>query len=72
MATKEAITVNATPWMALFTFILAVLKLTGHIHLSWLWVFLPIWGPVVFFLSIGLVTIIGVFIAAFIVALLNR
>jgi len=32
---------NSTPWLAIATFVLAILKLTGTITLSWWWVFAP-------------------------------
>ncbi len=31
-----------TPWLGLATLFLAILKLTGHIAISWWWVFSPL------------------------------
>ena len=42
----------------IFQFVLIILKLTGHITCSWLWIFTPIWLPLfvlaVFFAAIGI------------------
>ena len=36
---------KGTPWLLIATFVLAILKLTGSITISWWWVFSPIWLP---------------------------
>ena len=49
---------NWTVYFGIFHFILVILKLTGHITLSWIWIFAPIWLPllalVVFLTAIGI------------------
>lgn len=45
------------PWASLLTFLLAVLKLTGNISISWWWVAAPFWLP---FLTVAVISV-GVF-----------
>ena len=47
---------NTTIWMVyvIMTFVLAVLKLTGYIGITWLWVFSPIWLPPAIVISVSL------------------
>lgn len=50
--------------------LLGILKLSGALHISWLWVLSPIWLPIVFLLSLafmlflwlGLASVVGRFI----------
>lgn len=39
---------------AIITLLLAVLKLTGKITLSWWWVLAPLWAPLAIFLGLAL------------------
>lgn len=39
----------------LLTIVLIVLKLTGYIHWSWVWVLAPLWGGIALVLAVGLV-----------------
>lgn len=50
---------------ALLTIAFIVLKLTGFIDWSWLWVLAPIWIPVAFYLILFLVILIIVLIYRF-------
>lgn len=57
---NKIVTKNSFPWVWVFTFILAVLKLTGVANITWLVVFAPFW--------ILLLILIGVFIIMVIAA----
>lgn len=52
---------------AILFVVFLILKLTGHIDWSWVWVLAPIWVPAAFVLSILVIPIIAVFIIALIV-----
>lgn len=51
---------NSFPWVWVFTFILAVLKVTGVANITWWVVFAPFW-------ILGLI-LVGILIVTFIVA----
>lgn len=46
------------PFLSVLFFIFLVLKLTGHITWSWLWVTAPLWGIFAFVLLVILVLIV--------------
>ncbi len=46
--------------MSLLFAVLVVLKLLGHIAISWWWVFAPIWGPMCLAIGLLIVTMIGI------------
>lgn len=57
-------TKNNFPWVWVFTFILAVLKVTGVANITWWVVFAPFWILVLIFIGIMVVTfIVGLAIA---------
>lgn len=49
---------NSFPWVWVFTFILAVLKLTGVANITWWVVFAPFWILALIFVGIIVVTFI--------------
>ena len=61
---EEKKTTSTTPWLWIATFILATLKLTGTINITWLWVFSPVLIP------LGLAVII--LLVAFIIFLVDK
>lgn len=68
MEDGKKITINFGGIGTLFAIIFVILKLTGHIDWSWVWVFAPIWIPFAIALSIltiyGIIVLIIVIIAA--------
>lgn len=57
-------TKNSFPWVWVFTFILAVLKVTGVANITWWVVFAPFWILALIFVGIIIVTfIVGLAIA---------
>jgi len=47
-------------FFGLLTIVFVTLKLTGYIHLSWLWVLSPLWGALILFaLVIGVIAVIA-------------
>lgn len=59
---------NSFPWVWVFTFILAVLKLTGVANITWWVVFAPFWILALIFVGIIVVT----FIVALAIALFEE
>ena len=59
---------NRFPWVWVFTFILAVLKLTGVANITWWVVFAPFWILALIFVGIIVVT----FIVALAIALFEE
>lgn len=51
-------TKNSFPWLWVFTFILAVLKVTGVANITWWVVFAPIW--VALLIAIGILVITAI------------
>lgn len=58
MSNENKTTTSTTPWLWIATFILATLKLTGAINITWLWVFSPILIPLGIAVIILLVALI--------------
>lgn len=56
----------------LLSILFGILKLTGVIHWSWLWVLSPIWIPILTIVAIAVVTLVIILIASLIAALLSR
>ena len=59
----------------ILTVIFVILKLTGAVHWSWLWVLCPLWIPIAFWLAILIsVFAIGIFsfIAVIVLKLFDR
>ena len=50
--TTRTVSVNTTPWALILFVIFLVLKLTGTIGWSWLWVTAPLWFPFALFLGL--------------------
>jgi len=46
-------------FFGLLAIVFIILKLTNVIAWSWWWVLLPLWGPVAFMLSLGVLVLIG-------------
>jgi hypothetical protein len=63
MADKTHVSVNIAPPMFLLFLVFLVLKLTGRIAWSWLWVTAPLWGGVALVFGIFLLIIIAAVIA---------
>ena len=59
---------NSFPLVWVFTFILAVLKLTGVANITWWVVFAPLWILALIFVGI----IVVIFIVAFVIALIEE
>lgn len=59
---------NSFPWIWVFTFILAVLKVTGVANITWWVVFAPLWILALIFVGIIVVT----FIVALAIALFEE
>ena len=54
---EKSITIQFGPGLLSSIFIaLFVLKLTGTVNISWLWVFAPFWGP--FAIAIGFILLL--------------
>jgi hypothetical protein len=65
-STKSSVSVNGgVGFIGLLTIVFIVLKLTGHINWSWLWVLSPLWIS-------GLLGILFIAIFVFFIAWLNR
>lgn len=65
---NKIVTKNSFPWVWVFTFILAVLKLTGVANITWWVVFAPFWILALIFVGIIVVT----FIVALAIALFEE
>lgn len=53
--------INITPFLTLLTILFVILRLFGAIKWPWLWVFAPLWIPIVIivaFIALGLVAIL--------------
>ncbi len=61
-------TKNSFPWLWVFVFILAVLKVTGVANITWWVVFAPLWILALIFVGIIVVT----FIVALAIALIEE
>ena len=61
-------TKNSFPWLWVFVFILAVLKVTGIANITWWVVFAPLWILALIFVGIIVVT----FIVALAIALIEE
>lgn len=61
-------TKNRFPWVLVFTFILAVLKVTGIANITWWVVFAPLWILALIFVGVIVVT----FIVALAIALIEE
>ena len=61
---KQVVVNNTTNWAVPCTVLLAVLKLTNIIHIGWLWVFAPIWGPLATIVAVLVIIFVGIFIGA--------
>lgn len=62
--TTKSVTYNGgIGFFGLLGIVFIVLKLTGFIDWSWLWVLAPLWGPIVFVISIYLLLLVAVLIA---------
>lgn len=55
MDDTKKVTVNFGGIGTLLAIVFMVLKLTGHIDWSWVWVFAPIWIPLV--IAVGIIVI---------------
>ena len=64
MSNENKTTSSTTPWLWMATFVLAILKLTGAIEITWLWVFSPVLIP------LGIAVII--LLVAFIIFLVDK
>ena len=47
-------------WLS--TLLLVALKVTGQLEWSWVWVFIPIWGPIA--LSVALLVLLLLYVGA--------
>ncbi len=45
---------------ALVLWTLVILKVSGAVNISWLWVFAPIWLPIVLVLGVGFIVVLFV------------
>ena len=59
---KEEVTKRGFDLLCMLTLVFIVLKLTGNLYWSWLWVLSPVWIP---FLLASLITLVGVLIVQF-------
>lgn len=55
---KITVTLPSVGSVLLISLILLILKLTGIIHWSWIWIISPIWLPYVFAFVISLIILI--------------
>lgn len=60
MEDGKKVTVNFGGIGTLLAIIFMVLKLTGHIDWSWVWVFAPIWIPLA--IALGILAIYGIIV----------
>lgn len=63
---KEKVTSSGIGFLSLLGILFIGLKLTNYIDWSWWLVLLPLYGPLVIWITIFVVVIIGVFICALI------
>ena len=49
-------------FLGLLTIVFVVLKITGHISWSWLWVLSPLWLPFAIFISTTVIALIVVYL----------
>lgn len=70
MDDTKKVTVNFGGIGTILAIVFMVLKLTGHIDWSWVWVFAPIWIPLALVLAILIIYLLVVAIIA-IVAILR-
>jgi hypothetical protein len=54
----------AAIWIIAMNLILVILKLTGYTDIHWLWVFAPIWVPVVFVMIVATLYYVLLFVVA--------
>lgn len=69
MENKSVISVG--PMFLLFLLFLG-LKLTNYISWSWLWITVPLWGPLVLFICISIIIMIIFLIIGIVATLLNK
>ena len=60
---EQHVTVNVAPPMFLLFLVFLVLKLTGYVTWSWLWVTAPLWGGLALVLGIIFVILLFALIA---------
>ena len=53
----------------LLTIVLVILKVMGHLEISWLWAFAPLWLPVAVVLSLRLIVVALIIVALFLAVL---
>lgn len=56
---SKEVNTGGISFLGLLTIVFITLKLTNVIAWSWWWVLLPLWGPVAFMLSLGVLVLIG-------------
>ena len=72
MSDKGTTNINFIPSATLVSVVLAVLKITGNIDISWWWVFSPIWLPLALAVGIMLILLLIIIFAQIVVGLLDR
>ena len=72
MEDTKKITVNFGGIGTILAIVFMVLKLTGHIDWSWVWVFAPIWIPLALAVGILIIYFVVIMIIAIIAAIANR
>lgn len=56
---SKEVNTGGISFLGLLTIVFITLKLTNVITWSWWWVLLPLWGPMAFMLSLGVIVLIG-------------
>lgn len=56
---SKEVNTGGISFLGLLTIVFITLKLTNIITWSWWWVLLPLWGPMAFMLSLGVIALIG-------------
>ncbi len=56
---SKEVNTGGISFLGLLTIVFITLKLTNVITWSWWWVLLPLWGPMAFMLSLGIIVLIG-------------
>ena len=72
MEDTKKITVNFGGIGTILAIVFMVLKLTGHIDWSWVWVFAPIWIPLALAVGILIIYFVVILIIAIIAAIASR
>jgi len=60
MSNTEKVVQAGPPWLMLFTLVLLVLKLSGTVAMDWVWVFSPLWIPLL--TAVGILAVVSIFL----------